>query len=505
MKRILYSFLFFAFTLNAQIQQNIRVEYDEDFTDALSVAAYEKKKCALVMYSDKQKSTKKQEYTVYETLDENLKKKKSISVAEPDQDKYRFSTAYNDESFHYSMYYTNTTGEFLLQKLDPLTLEIKEITGFFGSRFLFNSWVIEGDIAYIAGTLKRKLRVFTLDLNTGKIVVYNPQEKTKLPLSLVDMQKVKTPAGYEIFFRYDAKVSKKNIEKYMYRFDEKGNQIGDFLVLPKPNGETMLLDATFTKVADGSYIVTGTFSKDKKVYANGLYFAKLTDRTVEYIKYTNFLDIKNFIEVSGIRKDKLAKKQEKAEEKGEELFVNSRATLHDVIEVEGKYFVIAEFFYPTYRTETYTATDANGRMVTRTRQVFDGYQYSHAAIASYKKDGTLAWSNAFEMWLDSKPFGVTQFIRVGIDGMAIKMMYSTGSQIKSIAYSSEGKVISERKAELVNTSKSKDEVKYTMYNDLHFWYDNHFITYGFQKIKNEEEDEKGKKKRKVYYINKITF
>ena len=41
------------------------------------------------------------------------------------------------------------------------------------------------------------------------------------------------------------------------------------------------------------------------------------------------------------------------------------------------------------------------------------------------------------------------------------------------------------------------------FSNIDYWYDNYFIAYGIQKIKNKSGDVQ--KKRKVYFINKIYF
>ena len=57
----------------------------------------------------------------------------------------------------------------------------------------------------------------------------------------------------------------------------------------------------------------------------------------------------------------------------------------------------------------------------------------------------------------------------------------------------------------LNTNNSNDKLKYTIEGDLIHWYENNFITYGFQKIKNDGDSKEVKKKRKVYDINKLSF
>ena len=56
-----------------------------------------------------------------------------------------------------------------------------------------------------------------------------------------------------------------------------------------------------------------------------------------------------------------------------------------------------EFYYPTYRTECTSYTDANGNTRTSCRQVFDGYQYTHAAIAAFDEKGNKKYKDDYKL------------------------------------------------------------------------------------------------------------
>jgi hypothetical protein len=48
-----------------------------------------------------------------------------------------------------------------------------------------------------------------------------------------------------------------------------------------------------------------------------------------------------------------------------------------------------------------------------------------------------------------------------------------------------------------------DKTRWTGVTKTEYWYENYFLTYGWQKIKNT--DEKGSKKRKVFFVSKLQF
>jgi len=501
-----YFFLFLSFlciSLNAQIKQNIRVEYDEEIADNFDVYAFEKERVALVKYTTKNPKNRKEQMFVFESLDENLKKQKSTQIViEKD---YRAYTSLVGADAYYILAHNYKKGNFKLYSINPATLEVKETKGNFGAKSYIWDWSVEGNYLYASASSKKKLLVLMANISTGKVTTVLPQTKTEYKLTFVDLEKVKTSSGFEMAFQYKVKISKKEQQTYMLRFNENAEQVGKFLILPKPEAETHLLTSTLTKVADDNYILTGTYSKGKRPgSANGIYFASLSESGLKFIKYYNFLDIKNFTSyLSEKKQEKIEKKKAKKEDKGEELNLNYNCTIHDIVDLGGKYVFLGEFYYATYRTVTYT-TYVNGRPVVQTRQEFDGYQYTHSALAIFNADGSMDWSNAFEMWLSNKPFYVKQFIRMSTTDSEVKLMFVNGSNIQAVAYNHKGSVVKSKTTEVVSTNQSGDKVKYTVESDLDFWFDNNYITSGFQKIKNNEKEGEDKKRR-VYYINKLTF
>ena len=261
-----------------------------------------------------------------------------------------------------------------------------------------------------------------------------------------------------------------------------------------------------TKVSENKYVVAGTYSKDRRGYANGMYLSLINPTGNVQTTTINFLDIKNFISYLPQRKqEKIEKKKDKAEAKGEELNLDYLAAVHDVIERQNEYILVSEFYYPTYYTETYTTTNANGGTTTHRRQVFDGFQYTHASVMAFDRSGKIKWSDAFEMFATYKPFTVRRFIEANTEGKDLKLTFLSGSSIQLNTFDANGNSKNKRTIEIIKTGDEDDNVKWTFGSDIQYWYGQSFLGYGEQKIKNKEDDDKSKRKRKVFFINKVSF
>lgn len=83
------------------------------------------------------------------------------------------------------------------------------------------------------------------------------------------------------------------------------------------------------------------------------------------------------------------------------------------------------------------------------------------------------------------------------------MVFSAGRTIHMKSINNfNGKTIEDKKSEIINTGDEDDKLRRSS-AETDYWYERNFVTYGYQKIKNKSGSKK--RKRKVYYINKIQY
>ncbi|TND08612.1 MAG: hypothetical protein FD123_2116 [Bacteroidetes bacterium] len=283
-----------------------------------------------------------------------------------------------------------------------------------------------------------------------------------------------------------------------------------------PQGANLPLNAHVSNLKNKEKLIVGTYSQastsGKQVvvspYSDGLYITKAKGEEQEFIKYYAFSELKSFwkyIEAnySARKAMKMKKRARKKSEQGQTLDVNYQLLVHDVLEYNDQYIMVAEAYYPEYHTEFYTEY-VNGKPVTRTRQVFDGWRYTHAIVCGFDKSGNMLWDNTFEIW-NILTFNLKERVRVLPQEKELVLAYAYGGAIHSkIIQGSE--VIDNKSSTPIETNKEGDKVRSNYDSDMAFWYDNYFVTWGYQRIKNTEEKGKGgKKKRTVFFFNKIQY
>lgn len=499
MKLIITLGLLLAINLSffSQVSSVKRIEFDlkDDFSTEFSKPVKENGLIVICSGKDKTNGQFEWKFDLYNT---NLEVEKSTSVF-IDSKMYFTEHFSTDDNFY--LLFKSRKGEYIIYNLNCKDGSLQETQGELPKKSSISSMMVINDFAYLSGHLKRSPILFSLNLSNGlkKVIPLNiPGVKTK-KTSISNIQLIKN--SNEVFVYVDAPESKTKTNKYIVKLNSEGDK-EDIFCLTK-GIEQNIIEISATKTGDNEYIYTGSYSEKPGLYSEGIFISKVTSNNIDFINFYNFNKFDNFFAfLSEKRQLKIEKKKERKEKRGKELKIRYSIEGHDVIKKDDNYFFIGEAYYATYRTETYT-TFVNGQAVQQTRHVFDGFQYTHGIITGFDKSGNLMWDNTFKMWPRRKPFTVKKFISVSEEKENINMAFANNDSIVSMTLSYDGEIINTKKSNAIETNNDNDKTKYS-YSNLDYWYDDYFVAYGEQKIKNKTS-ESDKKRRYVYFINKIKF
>ncbi|MFH0893910.1 MAG: hypothetical protein V2A54_05695 [Bacteroidota bacterium] len=533
--------------LYAQKQKPLRVEFETKRTSNNYNIVPIGKEGVLLFYDDDEKTKEGRKWIVtkYNT---DLKEVWSEDIAIPgavDFIKYYYDEAgkqlyimlgRNRKYASEAAFMTNNKGDFAILTVDVKDGKSKSVTGkldaqtgvmdfkVLNGRAYISGWKMppaiagcfQGCFTYtciptLTGVTMTRLKPFamSMDVESGKENVQNFNFKKHSFAVGSQIDNKKGEPGVVVFIKN--RPDKKSANAYLYRYNSDGEEVQKLAL--KTKGNKILNNAKFYRVNDKESIIIGTYdnlvvklrnpmSPYSTGYTNeavGLYFAKFTDEAQDYIQFYPFSKFEDlFSYMNAKRKTKLDKKMDKAKKKGKAMDIQYSLLVHDIIPRKDHFIMVAEAYYPQYHYEYYT-TYVNGKMQTEVRRVFDGYRYTHALVAGFDKEGELLFNNSFEVW-DILTFNLKERVKVMPDGDNIILTYSTGGAISSKIVS--GNSVIEGKTETkIETMSEDDKVKSNWSSDMDFWYDNYFITYGYQRIK----DKKQKQKRTVFYFNKIGF
>jgi len=490
---VLCSLMLLSLVSTAQINYEKRLEID--LRNGYSgETIYESANGYFVLESTADDKVDGQTEVKYDLYSGDLELKQTETVLIPRGMKFD-EMFYNDE-FVFNIF-SNKQREFVIVGINMADLSITKTNGELPPKAVLTDMKVLGDYAYFMARIKNAGFVYKVNLENGKGTSFPVTIGGYSPKKLMNENYQLLEKSNEILSFTRVFVKKKVTELYMSRIDQDGT-------IEKPVklqsvGDNSIVSVSGCRVDENKIVITGTYAKTG-LMSEGLFFGEVEDNSVNYMRYYNFLDLKDFLSyLPERRQEKIEKKKAKKEAQGKEMSLDYFIADHDIILLDDGYLFLGEAYYPTYRAETRTTVGPNGTTSTYTVYVFDGYQYTHAVLAKFSLDGELMWDVCFEMFPGYKPFYVKRFIAISEQTASqISMVFTSYNHIISKSIDFNGSILKDEKWEVLATGDDSEKAKRT-FSNIDYWYGNYFLAYGNQVVKN------GKEKRKVYFVNKISF
>ena len=457
---------------------------------------------------------------VVEKFDSNFKK--SWTKVIPYPDKMTFVKQTVTEDYLYLLFKENgkKNAKIALIRLSIEAGESKELKGVSPYNIMVNDLAANGDILYFGGVniptrghlafgfcttlalcfipnvfgwfdYKYHSMVFRADFASGIV--------EKLNVDIKDLSEMRSVVASKEYNQFNVlNISKKDYnepkEFLINSYDLKGNQINSCEIAVNPvqglKDARIINTSTNNKIAIGPYVNISkpkdayigrfpeqiAFSKSK--HSHGLFISKIEGSEQKFIKFYPY----EKLEYTNARKNR--KKEFKLE---------NNLELQEVLKHNNDYIFIAEVYYPQYHPET----NAKGQQVDK----FDGYRFTYAITVAFNEDGDKLWEDAFEI-KNILSMHLNPKVKVLIDNKNLVLAYSDGEKIYSKVIRN-GEIISEKSSMVIKSKYDTDEVKKQYDFNIKYWYNNYYLAYGMQKIKNKKL--KDNKKRRIFYLSKIAF
>lgn len=498
MRRLL--FIFFMLTglfCHAQVSQDLRREFTEaEDLDDINVALFGEK--GLVAFGDESlKGSSGKRYTFYK-LDKALKTMGMATIDLPKQFHIQEFKAVGGELI--VLFLTRRGDVWHLTVLNFDNLKITNFNGNLKRRIAFQVMEVCGDHIYVANVIRKKPNLLIINKQTGKSRSYALSSQQGGKPWIVNLEA--DPISGSTFLYLGYYMTRKHTGVDVLVYNEDGYKKATYVLSGIKDNN--LTEISATRLGPEHYLLVGTYSKFSAEQGEGFFVAEIKEGVRSYLKYYNYLDLKGFTSFfSANKQTRIDKKKERKKARGKELSMSLLMTPHQIKLNNDQYFFLGEFYYPTYYTEIRTQT-VNGQLQTTTFRTFDGYQYTHAIIGCFDHEGNLLWNSPFEMWLDFKPMKIHQFVTFSVSPEGrVDLMFTSRKSVFFKSLDAEGKVINDRSFSGIETGKDTDKLLQSV-SMMDHWYDNHFIAYGSQSIK-DKGNTSGKKKRKVLFINMISI
>lgn len=306
-------------------------------------------------------------------------------------------------------------------------------------------------------------------------------------------------------------LTKRFWDNYFVRMDGNGNVIGETLITTlspeRQLAESRIYSVSGSeKLVAGSYLLTSSVTDQQHqkgmAKATGYFVARFSGLIQDDVKYTNFLDLKSaddFLserDIIALRK-KAVKKNRIATEYSTDL----NLLVHDIFRRGDQFILLGESYYLQYHTESFTDFDFYGRPYTNTYSVFDGFRYTSAIVAAYDIKGNLLWDNSMEIrnLISQTP---DQKVSIHFNGEDAILAYLSEGKI-GYKIIREGSTVEKTDYADLELSLPDDRLVNETRSRMVHWYDNYYLCYGYQDIKNLAVS--GNATKLVFFCNKVQF
>jgi hypothetical protein len=264
----------------------------------------------------------------------------------------------------------------------------------------------------------------------------------------------------------------------------------------------------------GNQIVCGVYGRYAE-YSRGVFIANINAYGEYAIKYYNYADLDRFFNYMKARRERRVKERiERRKMMGKKIKFNYRLMVDEFLQYGDNQFVmLGEAFYPHYSypssrtypfSNNYYNTRYLGPYYGRGDLVFDGYQYTHAVVIGFDKEGNIRWDNSFEI-NDVRTMNLEQFVKIHPKRDKVSLLYLFDNVIRSkVIHGSE--VLEGKSYDALSSSSPEDFVRErdTQQTKLDYWYGDVFYASGIQNIR-RKNDQSGGVARRVFFINKIAY
>ncbi len=287
---------------------------------------------------------------------------------------------------------------------------------------------------------------------------------------------------------------------WIKNYTTEGDLISSSILEPTENN-SLLFGRIINEFSDRQ-LIAGVYGARNSDYSKGIFLARLDEESRQEIRYFPFADLENFFKfMRASRENRIKQRIERKKIHGKKIRFQYRFLVHEFVNYNDEYILLGEAFYPKYKTieQNLVYGLAPGRAL-----IFDGYQYTHAVVLGFDKDGNLLWDNSFEI-NDVRTYNLQQFVKMSVQDDKIALLYLFDDQVRSKIIQDNRVLEGKNYRPLYMKPGYIDSFSTDNLNvsNLEYWYEGNFLAYGTQIL--SEGRGFGNRNRQLFFINKIRY
>lgn len=285
------------------------------------------------------------------------------------------------------------------------------------------------------------------------------------------------------------------------------------LALSKFDDNNMINTAFAYNIDANTELVIGSYGKSNRtrvidgiesigVASSGFFSVLIRNNQEVSSGFYDFTDFQNFYRYLRRPADlNVRRGAVRADRATSNLSMDQDLLAHEIFRWKNQYVFVAEAYYPEYRTVTTMVYDYYGRPYPSSYSVFEGYRYLTTFIAGFDSTGAMQWNNDLELRnILSQNLKPRVIAWEDTDGLVLS--YTNDGKITSKLIDGGTTIDNISNSEIASLSP-RDKIYRDSNSSLEFWYNNYFLVYGYQNIRNSYQNDRNNKD--IFYINKIAF
>ncbi len=391
-------------------------------------------------------------------------------------------------------------GKFILLSFEKNTGKERRIDGKLLPKAVLQDFQYSNNkIYYLALTqqilvVKQKITLSTINIFDGSLKTTFVSDRKKELIDSFRIDEKNQTASLSLIDKVGKKVS--------ISFFDQNTDLIKTINYPQKDDNKTFVTAKIHHLNSDKTILMGSYSVKFSPYTTGIYVAQLDKNySIIDVKYYNFNTFNNyFAYLSEKGQEKMERKRERKKKWGKEFKIQNQFLDHDLIIKDNQFIWIAEGYYPTYTSQTCTTSGGSCGTTTFSVLVFDGWLYTHAVAAAFNFDGEKLWDASIKIG-DFKTYELHEIVKVSMNKNNIALLYVVGKAIR-LTEIKNGKIVTDKAKVNLETLTENEEIKGFSRSEIDLWYDNYYICWGDQKVK--DLDKKIKSKKRVFFVNKIS-
>ncbi len=402
--------------------------------------------------------------------------------------------------------------------------------------------------------VRKRINVLSLDYNTQKVTSHETSQIAELDLQEFEViQNTAILGGYfeqrPVVFAYDLEKNTVKAVQGVYKndsrllevrinkdsvtfnvlvaemneerdqtiivstYDYEGNPVRGYELETKK--DYSLIDGVSSSINEVSQVIVGNYGYKSNTLPSGIYINYINRQGEQTMNYLNYADLDRFLDYQGKNRAEKAKvKATEIKEKGREQRYKLQALARELVEIDDKLILQAEYFRPgSSRNPTsrnfsdFNRRNDGGRdFADMVRDInstpIGSYDFTHAYALVMDLKGKVLWDDSFRMnytlqgpldqhgrfqWEKEKQHLVYSHYDGLEETVFAKVLDGTGEN-----------VISTATLEVGSEFEKREEVRASVL--MQRWYGEYFVAYGIQAVR--PKDKSGGAER-VYFINAI--